>query len=46
MMMVKLQHMQVLMTSGTRSSYGDANEESWGDDTGVKELKDPNLWDD
>ncbi len=49
MVVVKIQPMGLLLSSGVegyRSSYGTANEQSWGESGDVKELKDPNLWDD
>ena len=49
MTVVELQHTQMLMHSGVdadRSGYGTANEQSWGDESGVKELKDPDFWED
>ena len=49
MKVVKLQHTQMLMTSGvesSRSSYGTAVEESWGDDaSSVKASRDTDVWD-
>ena len=50
MQVVKLQHTQMLMTSGVdsaRQSYGTANEETWGDDaSSVKANGNTDAWDD
>ena len=50
MQVVKLQHTQMLMMSGVeanRSGYGTANEDTWGDEAGVKanNYSNPVDWD-
>ena len=50
MQVVKLQHTQMLMVSGVeanRSGYGTANEDTWGDEAGVKanNYSNPVDWD-
>ena len=49
MKVVKLQHTQMLMTSGveaSRSGYGTANEQTWGGDAAVKANRSGDVWDD
>jgi len=49
MLIVKLQHTQMLMTSGVnamRSGYGTADEQTWGDAAAVKANNNTDVWDD
>ena len=48
MLIVQLQHTHILMTSGveaSRSGYGEANEQTWGEGSGVKASGNTDVWD-